>query len=226
LATAAGSNSHACASYGSISTFIGCTFEIDNASSGRRGADFSSHNNFYGCVFKTNGTGEACALSGYGGASNCVFIGGSVGFKYLYNGSLGAVTNCTFYNNTTGVEQIHATDKWLLANNLFHGCTTGIAFASTSSYAHVINNSFYNCTTNIATHNSRAPALSTITESSDPLTNAGTDFSLAAGANSLESSYPYIYQLIGQRQYLDVGAVQKESGGGSGGSSNVIVIED
>ena len=165
-------------------------------------------------------------MSGYGSFNQCVFIGGTIGISLSYNGSLGQITNNTFYNQSTaGLRYTYPhTDKWLCANNLFHSCATGIDFNGvTATHAPIINNSFYNCTTNIATHSSSIPALETIVESSDPLANAGTDFSLAAGSSSLESSYPYIYQLIDQRQYLDVGAVQKESTGGGG---SVIVIED
>ena len=128
----------------------------------------------------------------------------------------------TFYNNTTGVRYRNDNDKFLCANNLFHSCTTGIDFfQSTTNFAPIINNSFYNCVTNIDTHNTLVPALATIVEPSDPLVNAGTDFALVDGAASVASGYPYIYPLIAQRQFLDVGGVQKQSSGSSGGLKRI-----
>lgn len=215
-----GTNASAISSYGSRNHFVGCSFESTNASSTRNNVAMTSHNDFYGCVFKCAGTGANVNLAGYGGVHQSVIIGGLVGFQQSYNGALGMCCGNTFYNNTTGVRYRNDNDKFLCANNLFHSCTTGIDFfSSTTNFAPIINNSFYNCTTNIATHNSLVPALATIVESSDPLVNAGTDFALVNGAASVESGYPYIYPLIAQRQFLDVGGVQKESSGGGGGST-------
>jgi hypothetical protein len=220
LASYSGSNVAAISSYGSRNHFVGCWFESTNASSTQNNVSVSSHNDFYGCVFKCATTGANINLAGYGGVHQSVIIGGLVGFQQSYAGALGMVCGNTFYNCTTGVRYRNDNDKYLCSNNLFHSCTTGIDFfSSTTSFAPIVNNSFYNCTTNIDPHNSLMPALATIVESSDPLVNAGTDFALVDGAASVASGYPYIYPLIAQQQFLDVGGVQKQSSGSSGGSS-------
>ncbi len=216
--TSTGDKNNAISSYGARNHFVGCSLESTNASSVRSCVALSSHNDFHSCVFRTTGTGVCLALSGYGGVHNSLIIGGSVGCQISYNGSLGMVCGNTFYDNDVGFRYGADGDKWLCANNLFHSCTTGIDFNSVATrFAPIVNNSFFNCTTNVDTHNTLVPALETISEPSDPLTNAGTDFSLVDGASSVLSGFPHTLPLVGQRQFLDVGAVQKESSSGSGG---------
>lgn len=223
-----GTGANSANSNGGRCTFIGCSFEITDASAAAANVNITGHNSYVGCVFKqANSSKVNFYNTSYGTFAQNVFIGGSIGFQNASQTVLLTVLNNTFYNCTTGAGFRNTAGNSFI-NNLFHTCTTGIDAQSSGDndgMPLVENNAFFNCTTNVANVCTLAPARDTITESSDPLTNAGTDFSLATGASSIESGFPYMLPLIDQRQYLDVGAVQKECSGGGGGST-VIVIED
>ena len=230
-----GTSAYSCEGNGGRNTFIACSFEITSASASAANVVVSGHNSFHGCVFKQGTSSKVNYYNDkYGTFSNNFFIGGSIGFQGAGQTNLATVVGNTFYNCTTGATY-RVTSGISYINNLFHTCTTGIDSNSNAQFGSsgdnnstplINNNSFFNCSTNIANVNANTPARDTIAESSDPLTNAGTDFSLVSGASSLESGFPYMFPLIDQRQYLDVGAVQKEDGGGGGGGSTVIVIEE
>ena len=80
------------------------------------------------------------------------------------------------------------------------------------------NNLYYNVTNPVSSYiNTLIPERDRITASSDPLTNAASgDFSLVDSADGIGAAFPYQMPHVANRQYLDVGALQKEAGSGGG----------
>ena len=208
------------AQYGLYNTYLGCSFRVTNTGSAGN-AVTTSFNNFVGCYF-ANADTDAQIIYGINNLNiiNCII---STGLKGIYNNSSTAILNYignTLYNTTEGI-QLRNGQQASILNNLFHSCTNGIStlssgFTDMSPWA--VNNSFYNVTNQLSSYiNADTGQSYAITESSDPLVDpANDDFTLADGASSIGAAYPYQFIYADTRQYLDVGALQKEAGSGGG----------
>ena len=206
----------------SRNVFVGCSFRSTNSANTQTCVKINTHHNFFGCYFEhANTSAEIMTFGGYGTVANCIFVGGGVGLYASGNSSLQLYANNTFYNQATSGLQLRDNTGITVTNNLFHTCSTGIdVLGQSSSYDGMIacieNNAYFNVTTpNSAYLNTLIVERDSITESSDPLTDAaGGDFSLVAGANSVGAAFPAQVPFLANGNHADVGALQKEAGAG------------
>ncbi len=219
-----GSDSHATIADNARNTLIACSFRNTNSANTVFASVFTSHTSFYGCYFShANSSSSLLQYGGYGAFANNIFAGGARAV-YAYNSSTNNVyLNNTFYNQATSSLQLRDNTGLAAINNIFHTCGTGIDVLSQSAaYDGLIiameNNLYYNCTNPVSSYiNTLIPERDRITASSDPLTNAASgDFSLVDGADGIGAAYPYQMPHVANRQYIDVGAMQKEAGSGGG----------
>ena len=224
-----GSSSWAVNADNQRNTLMGCSFRNTNSANVDFTATFSSNNSFNGCYFEHANTSSGDGLMHFGGwgtVANCIFVGGVRGV-YGNNSHTNTVyLNNTFYNHTNSALQLRDNSGLACINNIFHTCGTGIdVLGSSSSWNGLIvameNNMYFNVTTPVSAYiNTLISERDAITASSDPLADpASGDFSLVDGADGIESAFPYQVPHVAIRQYIDVGALQKEAGGGGGSGS-------
>lgn len=136
-----------------------------------------------------------------------------------------SVLGCTLYGAgaaTDGIRIDLITGGYpiLLANNIIANFTGyGINNASGANTTNIgrLANDFYSCTSGNETGFGDHPAFAGVTESSSPFTNAGGgDFSLVTGASAIAGGSPGNIENTSLVGYMDCGALQKQSSGGSG----------
>lgn len=127
---------------------------------------------------------------------------------------------CTGYNATSDALEVTAGGQnlYYIAHNLFSvvgGYGINNSSGTNSNNIRRLGNSFYSITSGQANGLGDAPALAPQTESSQPLTNPGSqDFSLLAAALAKGLGLPGGYENLTDRSYLDAGAVQRQEAGG------------
>lgn len=221
-----GTSSWACNADNQRNTLMGCSFRNTNAANVVFSAVFSSNNSFNNCYFEHANTSSGNGLfqfGGWGTLANCIFVGGVRGV-YGNNSNTNTVyLNNTFYNQPTSAVQLRDNSGLACINNIFHTCGTGIDVLGQSAvYNGLIvameNNMYFNVTNPVSSYiNTLIAERDRITASSDPLTDpASGDFSLVDGADGIGAAFPYQIPHIANRQYSDVGALQKEAGAGGG----------
>lgn len=133
-----------------------------------------------------------------------------------------AVGNTLYSASSDGIEITSATAFGYLAHNLIANSSAWGINQSSGGNTNTIQrlgNAFYDNSSGTETGFGDSPTFQDVTESGSPFTNAGSgDLSLVSGASSKGVGAPGAHEnQSGYTTYLDVGAVQRQEAGGSGG---------
>ncbi len=218
-----------------------------NASAGAFSSSLNATILLY-CWFKTPTTATSVAVVALGAATyalGCVAEGGGLAGWLLSGSGQFTIAQCVGKNNTGSGMSITGTSPFLLVSNFTASRPTGdgISLTTISNTAIAIvgcifsrcggwgiNNSsgntnivqracndFYLCTSGDETGFGTNPSFFQQDEVSDPLTSS-TDLSVVVGALARATGFPGIFENQSYTSYLTSGAVDPQTGSGSGGA--------
>lgn len=179
-----------------------------------------------GCVIRGGGSGVGTTGGGIAiNAHGCVFYdngssGVSIGFASTV---VNTITGCTFYSPAVDGVRISAAPgaQIIIVNCIFSDCGGyGInnSTGTNTTFVKRAGNLFYNNTSGKENGLGDSPSMSEQTDSSSPFTNAaGADLSLVSTSNAKANGIPGTLENESYTSYADIGAVQRQEAGGSGG---------
>lgn len=223
-----------------------CRVYNTNANAASQAINAGSSARFFECYFQATTTATVAVVASGGVFDSCVIIGGisslgtfsSVGGNvrhcvirgYVTNGALvgsglvARLQNCTFVGGVNGVNASAAPGPSEIVDCIFSGCSTaGINNTSGTNTNQIvrIGNAFWNCGSQELGFGD-SPSFDAVSEVANPLTSP-TDMTPIAGALSLGAAGG-LFEGESYTNYLDIGAVQRQSsGGGSSIAFNPVV---
>ena len=196
--------------------------DLKATSTADRVASIGIGSQFYGCVIR-GGIAGVHATSVPVELVHCVIHGqSSHGLHLITTGATVRALSCTFYGQGgDGIRMDVLPSTFCEIYNCAFSTITGTAINNNSgantNVVKRMGNGFHACGANEAGFGD-SPALDNVAESNAPFTNAGAlNFSLVSSSTFKAAGQPGLFEAQSYTSYFDIGAVQRQESGSSGG---------